>query len=264
MAARRTVALRLHRHRRRPQRTDLCRNAGARRPLGAGARGAAAGRRRGFDARVRRRFPRVGVRALVHLMPRRSGARAANWPRTGSKWAARSMPTTACRPTGAPFAVGEGFSGSRTRRAYRNYAAADAPLRACARTAPVQGSASARHQRVEGLRRARASRLADPQARTARHARAAAHRRHERVRPFGGTFRIGLLKGALGFDAVLGTNFGPRSPGTVLTLLYRLAAESRGGAGGLSQPLGRCRRTVRRARPSGAARQVQRSVRRRR
>ena len=37
------------------------------------------------------------------------------------------------------------------------------------------------------------------------------------------------LKGALGFDAVLGTNFGPRSPGTVLTLLYRLAAEAAAG-----------------------------------
>ena len=47
-----------------------------------------------------------------------------------------------------------------------------------------------------------------------------------------------LLKGALGFDAVLGTNFGPRSPGTVLTLLYRLAAEAAAVAGGLSQPLG--------------------------
>ena len=39
-------------------------------------------------------------------------------------------------------------------------------------------------------------------------------------------FESAALKGALGFDAVLGTNFGPRSPGTVLTLLYRLAAES--------------------------------------
>ncbi|MDB6085202.1 MAG: phytoene dehydrogenase, partial [Gammaproteobacteria bacterium] len=46
------------------------------------------------------------------------------------------------------------------------------------------------------------------------------------------------LKGALGFDAVLGTNFGPRSPGTVLTLLYRLAAEFAGGSGALSQPYG--------------------------
>ncbi|MGB7740905.1 MAG: FAD-dependent oxidoreductase, partial [Steroidobacteraceae bacterium] len=36
-------------------------------------------------------------------------------------------------------------------------------------------------------------------------------------------FESPLLKGALALDAVLGTNFGPRSPGTVLTLLYRLA-----------------------------------------
>jgi phytoene dehydrogenase-like protein len=49
-------------------------------------------------------------------------------------------------------------------------------------------------------------------------------------------FDTPLLKGALGFDAVLGTNFGPRSPGTVLTLLYRLAADDAGAL--LSQPLG--------------------------
>jgi phytoene dehydrogenase-like protein len=51
-------------------------------------------------------------------------------------------------------------------------------------------------------------------------------------------FDSAALKGALGFDAVLGANFGPRSPGTVLTLLYRLAAESAAGASGLSQPKG--------------------------
>ena len=51
-------------------------------------------------------------------------------------------------------------------------------------------------------------------------------------------FESAALKGALGFDAVLGANFGPRSPGTVLTLLYRLAAESAAGASGMSQPKG--------------------------
>jgi phytoene dehydrogenase-like protein len=51
-------------------------------------------------------------------------------------------------------------------------------------------------------------------------------------------FESDLLKGALAFDAVLGANFGPRSPGTVLTLLYRLAAECAAGGSGLSQPLG--------------------------
>jgi phytoene dehydrogenase-like protein len=55
-------------------------------------------------------------------------------------------------------------------------------------------------------------------------------------------FESSLLQGALGFDAVLGTNFGPRSPGSVFTLLYRLAAASAasGGEGGafLAQPRG--------------------------
>jgi len=49
-------------------------------------------------------------------------------------------------------------------------------------------------------------------------------------------FSLPLLKGALALDAVLGTNYGPRSPGTVLTLLYRAAASQ--GAGRLAQPLG--------------------------
>jgi phytoene dehydrogenase-like protein len=62
-------------------------------------------------------------------------------------------------------------------------------------------------------------------------------------------FETPLLKGALGLDAVLGTNFGPRAPGTVLTYLSRLAAESavgplplaqpRGGLGAVSQALAR-------------------------
>jgi phytoene dehydrogenase-like protein len=51
-------------------------------------------------------------------------------------------------------------------------------------------------------------------------------------------FASAALKGALAFDAVLGTHFGPRSPGTVLTLLYRLAAQSAAGDCGLSQPKG--------------------------
>ncbi len=51
-------------------------------------------------------------------------------------------------------------------------------------------------------------------------------------------FESQALKGALGFDAVLGTNFGPRSPGTVLTLLYRLAAEFAAGTTAPSQPTG--------------------------
>jgi phytoene dehydrogenase-like protein len=47
-----------------------------------------------------------------------------------------------------------------------------------------------------------------------------------------------MLQGALGFDAVLGSNFGPRSPGSVFTLLYRLAAAFEAGGAPLSQPVG--------------------------
>lgn len=45
------------------------------------------------------------------------------------------------------------------------------------------------------------------------------------------------LKGALAFDAVLGSNFGPRSPGSVLTWLYRLAGDI-GNRDGLAIPQG--------------------------
>lgn len=56
-----------------------------------------------------------------------------------------------------------------------------------------------------------------------------------------------LLQGAMAFDAVLGTNFGPRAPGSVFTLLCRLAAAAnadrmapalpQGGLGALSNAL---------------------------
>jgi len=50
-------------------------------------------------------------------------------------------------------------------------------------------------------------------------------------------FETPLLKGALGFDAVLGASAGPRSPGSVFPLLYRMAAEGQ-GASALAQPVG--------------------------
>lgn len=52
------------------------------------------------------------------------------------------------------------------------------------------------------------------------------------------TFESPPLKGALAFDAVLGTNFGPRSPGSVFTWLHRLAGLSAGGGRGLWYPQG--------------------------
>jgi len=50
-------------------------------------------------------------------------------------------------------------------------------------------------------------------------------------------FASPLLNGALGFDATLGTNFGPRAPGTVLTLLHRWATASMSPMG-LALPAG--------------------------
>jgi phytoene dehydrogenase-like protein len=52
------------------------------------------------------------------------------------------------------------------------------------------------------------------------------------------TFESDLLRGAYAFDAVLGTHLGPRSPGSVLTLLYRLAGRGNGVAGALTLPKG--------------------------
>ena len=52
------------------------------------------------------------------------------------------------------------------------------------------------------------------------------------------TFESDLLRGTYAFDAVLGTHLGPRSPGSVLTLLYRLAGRGNGVAGALTLPKG--------------------------
>jgi phytoene dehydrogenase-like protein len=52
------------------------------------------------------------------------------------------------------------------------------------------------------------------------------------------TFESDLVKGALALDGVLGTNFGPRSPGSVFTMLYRLAGEAEGLRGALAHPRG--------------------------
>ncbi len=47
-----------------------------------------------------------------------------------------------------------------------------------------------------------------------------------------------LLRGAIAMDAGLGAEHGPRSPGTVLNYLYRLAGEVAAGKSGIAQPKG--------------------------
>ncbi len=46
------------------------------------------------------------------------------------------------------------------------------------------------------------------------------------------------LKGALSFDAVLGTHAGPRTPGSMLTYLYRIAIGDKAGRGAVAIPKG--------------------------
>ena len=52
------------------------------------------------------------------------------------------------------------------------------------------------------------------------------------------TFDSEPLKGALAFDAVLGAEWGPRAPTTVLMYLYRLAGIAGGKGLGVAQPVG--------------------------
>ena len=63
-------------------------------------------------------------------------------------------------------------------------------------------------------------------------------------------FENALLKGAISFDAVLGTHLGPRSPNTILTYLYRLAGDHgrtavpQGGMGSVSEDLAHAARSA--------------------
>ncbi len=63
-------------------------------------------------------------------------------------------------------------------------------------------------------------------------------------------FESPLLKGALSFDAVLGTHLGPRSPNTIMTYLYRLSgghgrlALPEGGMGSVAEELGQAARSA--------------------
>src|SRR5689334_19333188 len=52
------------------------------------------------------------------------------------------------------------------------------------------------------------------------------------------SFESSALKGALAFDAVLGTNLSPRANNSVLALLHRLSGLANGAAGGVSLPTG--------------------------
>jgi phytoene dehydrogenase-like protein len=172
---------------------------------------------------------------LVHLM-RADLVRDLNLGAHGLKWAARSLPTTALAADAAALAVGEGLGGPDAL-AYAKYSAqmrrfAEALVPLLSKVPPRLGTSDWRDFAALGRLGWQIRKLGRSDMREL--LRIGGMNVYDLLEEH---FTGAALKGALGFDAVLGTNFGPRSPGTVLTLLYRLAAEA-AGDGGLSQPEG--------------------------
>ena len=198
----------------------------------------------GGAARTREFAPGFRVSAgahLLHLMPS-DLLRELRLESHGLEWAAQGMASTALLPDGAFLSLSEAGAGQRLSpadlQAYADYTArmrrfADALAPVFSRVPPRLGTTDW-SDRLDLLRIGwRIRRLG--------------RRDMRELLRIGGmnvydlleeNFESAALKGALGFDAVLGANFGPRSPGTVLTLLYRLAAEAAAGDAGLSQPKG--------------------------
>ncbi len=174
---------------------------------------------------------------LLHLMP--AGLiREFQLEAHGLEWAARGMPTTSLLPDAAGLLVDGSGVTAADAAAYRNYQArmqrfAKALIPLFSKIPPRLGTTGwSDRLALLGL---------------GWQIRKLGKRDMRELLRIGGMnvydlleehFASPALKGALGFDAVLGTNFGPRSPGTVLTLLYRLAAEAAGGDAALSQPKG--------------------------
>jgi phytoene dehydrogenase-like protein len=189
---------------------------------------------------------------LLHLMPA-DLLRELKLESHGLEWAARGMSTTALVQGAAGLAVGQSQLGTAS------HSGADSKAHGLStHDAQAYSEYASRMRRFAGALVPILSRTPPRLGTTAWSDRLALLRMGWQIRRLGRKdmrelLRIGgmnvydlleenfdsvALKGALGFDAVLGANFGPRSPGTVLTLLYRLAAESAAGVSGLSQPKG--------------------------
>jgi len=178
---------------------------------------------------------------LLHLMPA-DLLRELQLESHGLEWAARGMTTTALVPGGARLCLtAEGAEHGLSAADVQAHAAYTARMRRFAAALVPMFSRVPPRLGTEGW----ADRLA--LLRIGWQIRRLGRRDMRELLRIGGmnvydlleeSFESAALKGALGFDAVLGANFGPRSPGTVLTLLYRLAAESAAGASGMSQPKG--------------------------
>ena len=173
---------------------------------------------------------------LVHLMPA-DLMRELNLAAHGLDWAADGLATTALSSEGAPMTVGEGGVGP-DNAAYHDYV--EQMRRFSRALVPLLSKVPPRLGTTDWKELSALAGLAWRIRRLGR-------RDMRELLRIGGmnvhdlldeSFVGPALQGALAFDAVLGTNFGPRSPGTVLTLLYRMAAEAASGTRGLAQPRG--------------------------
>jgi phytoene dehydrogenase-like protein len=178
---------------------------------------------------------------LLHLMPQ-AMIKELDLGAHGFKLANAAMPTTALSQSGSPLALGGGDTGAlagASRADALAYPGYVARLRRLARALqPIMTSVPPRLGTDAWSDRLALLRLAWKLRRLGRDdmrelLRIIGMNVHDLLEEH---FDTPLLKGALAFDAVLGANFGPRSPGTVLTLLYRLAAHD--GSGELAQPVG--------------------------
>ncbi len=173
---------------------------------------------------------------LLYLMPAELIQRL-GLERHGFQLAGRDLPSTALLADAPPLALGEDLTGEDAA-GYRRYAARmqrfGATLAPLFAQAPPRLGTDRWEDRLALLRLGlRLRRLGRTEMREL--LRIGGMNVFDLLQEhFGNT----ALQGALAFDAILGTNFGPRSPGTVLTLLYRLAGQSAAGASGLAQPAG--------------------------
>ena len=174
---------------------------------------------------------------LMHLMPAEL-VRELALESHGLEWSAERMSTTALVPGGAPLAVNPSAVAGADAAAHRVYA--ERMRRFAQALVPLLGKVPPRLGTDDWSDRWALLGLGWS-------IRKLGRRDMRELLRIGGMnvfdlleeqFESDVLKGALAFDAVLGTNFGPRSPGTVLTLLYRLAAEFAAGERGLTQPRG--------------------------
>jgi phytoene dehydrogenase-like protein len=198
-----------------------------------------ASERLGGAAATREFAPGFRVSAGAHLLHLMSSQlqRDLQLESHGLRFAARQMTTTALAEGSAPLLVGCGLSSADSNKfsAYqermRRFAKSLVPLFS---TVPPRLGTQGWGDRLSLLKLGWAVRTLG-QRDMRELLRIGGMNVHDLLEE---NFESERLKGALAFDAVLGANFGPRSPGTVLTLLYRLAAESAAGDQGISQPIG--------------------------